>query len=134
MTGRTAMRWLTALTASVLLVALVIGAALAFAWSSLAADGATIVIDGETIALPSLSGGQMAAALGIVVLAVLAAAAVIVGAIAIALATALFGLAIGALVTVVTVLLAASPVLLLGWLIWRLSRSPSAPVATPRLA
>ncbi len=134
MTGRTAMRWLTALAASVLLVALVIGAALAFAWSSLPADGATIVIDGETIALPTLSGGQMAAALALVVVAVLATAAVVVGAVAIALATALFGLAIGALVTVVTVLLAASPVLLLGWLLWRLSRSPAATATAPRLA
>jgi hypothetical protein len=134
MTGRTAMRWLTALAASVLLVALAIGAALAVAWSSLPAGGATIVIDGETIALPTLSGGQMAAAIGLVVVAVLATAAVVVGAVAIALATALFGLAIGALVTVVTVLLAASPVLLIGWLLWRLSRSAPAPVTRPGLA
>ena len=134
MTGSTTMRWLSALAAIVLLVALAIGAALAAAWSALPPDGATLVIDGETIALPSLSGGQMATALALVVFAVLVTAAVVVGAAAIALASVLFGLAVAALVAVLTVLLVASPVLLLGWLIWRLSRGPAPAGATPRLA
>ena len=134
MTGRTAMRWLAALAALVLLVALAIGAALAAAWSALPPDGATLVIDGETIALPSLSGGQRAAALALVVFAVLVTAAIVVGVVAIVLASVLFGLAISALVSVLTVLLAASPVLLLGWLIWRLSKGPAPAGATPRLA
>ena len=134
MTGTTAMRWLAALAALVLLVALAIGAALAAAWSALPPDGATLVIDGETIALPSLSGGQRAAALALVVFAVLVTAAIVVGVVAIVLASVLFGLAVSALVSVLTVLLAASPVLLLGWLVWRLSKGPAPAAATPRLA
>jgi hypothetical protein len=134
MTGRKAMRWLTALAGIVLLVALAIGAALAFAWSSLPPEGATLVIEGERISLPSLSGGQMAAVLALVVFIVLLTAAVVVGTVAIALAAALFGVAVAALVAVETLLLVASPVLLLGWLIWRLSRSPAPSGAQPRLA
>ena len=134
MTGRTAMRWFTAMAAAVLLVALAIGAALAFAWSSLPLDRATLVVDGETIALPSLSGGQAAFALVAVVVAVLLTAIVVVGAVGVALATALFGVALAALAVVVTVLLVAWPVLLLGWLIWRLSRSDAPAQGTPRLA
>jgi len=134
MTGRTAIRGVTALATIVLVVALAIGAALAVAWSSLAPGSATIVIDGETFALPSLSGGQMAAVLALVALAVLMTAAVVVGAVVVALATTLFGVAVAALIAVATVLLVASPVLLLGWLIWRLSRHPAPAGATPRLA
>ena len=134
MTGSTAMRWVTALAAIVLLVALAIGAALASAWSSLPLDRATLVIDGETIALPSLSGGQAAFALVVVVFAVLLTAIVVVAAVVVALGTALFGIALAALVCVVTVLFVASPVLLLGWLIWRLSRRPAPVQGTPRLA
>jgi hypothetical protein len=54
--------------------------------------------------------------------------------VAIAVATALFGIAIVVLAVVVTLLLVASPVLLAGWLIWRLARSPSAGGARPGLA
>ena len=134
MTGTKAMRWITVLATIVLGVAIAIGVALVFAWQSLPLDRATIVIDGETVALPSLSGGQAALALALAAFAVLVAAIVVVGGLAIALATALFGIGIVVLVVVVTVLLVASPVLVLGWLIWRLSRSPAPAGAQPRLA
>ena len=53
-------RWISALAAIVLLVAIAIGVAVAAAWSSLPLDQATLVIDGETVALPRaerLAGG-----------------------------------------------------------------------------
>ncbi len=98
MTSSRAMRWITALATIVLLVALAIGVAIVAAWSSLPLDRATLVVDGETVALPSLSGWQAALALMLAVLAVLVAAIVVVGAVAIAVATALFGIAIVVLV------------------------------------
>jgi hypothetical protein len=133
-TSSRAMRWITCLATIVLLVAIAIGAAIVVAWSSLPLDHATLVVDGETVALPSLSGWQAAMALLLAVFAVLVAASVVVGAVAIAVATALFGIAIAMLGIVATLLLVASPVLVVGWLIWRLARSPSAGGARPGLA
>jgi len=134
MTSSRALNWITALATIVLLVALAIGVALAAAWSSLPLDRATVVVDGETVVLPSLGGWQAALALLLAVLAVLAVAIVAVGAVAIAVATALFGIAIGVLVVGVTLLLVASPALLVGWLIWRLARGASYGGARPELA
>ena len=134
MTGKKAMRWVTALATVVLGVAIAIGVALVLAWHSLPLDRATIVINGETVALPSLSGGQAALAIALAAFAVLIAAIVVVGGVAIALASALFGIAIAGLVAVLTVLLVASPVLVLGWVVWRIVRSPSPAGAQPRLA
>ena len=88
-TSSRAMRWITSLATIVLLVAIAIGAAIVVAWSSLPLDHATLVVDGETVALPSLSGWQAAMALLLAVFAVLVAAIVVVGAVAIAVATAL---------------------------------------------
>jgi len=128
------MRWITSLATILLLVAIAIGAAIVVAWSSLPLDHATLVVDGETVALPSLSGWQAAMALLLAVFAVLVAASVVVGAVAIAVATALFGIAIAMLGIVATLLLVASPLLIVGWLIWRLARGPSAGGAHPGLA
>ena len=133
-TSSRALRWITSLATIVLLVAIAIGAAIVVAWSSLPLDHATLVVDGETVALPSLSGWQAAMALLLAVFAVLVAASVVVGAVAIAVATALFGIAIAMLGIVATLLLVASPLLIVGWLIWRLARGPSAGGAHPGLA
>ena len=133
-TSSRAMRWITCLATIVLLVAIAIGAAIVVAWSSLPIDQATLVVNGETVTLPSLSGWQAAMALLLAVFAVLVAAIVVVGAVAIAVATALFGIAIVVLGIVATLLLVASPVLVVGWLICRLARSPSAGGARPGLA
>ena len=134
MTSSRTMRWITAMAAIVLLVALALGVAIAAAWSSLPLDRATVIIDGETLVLPNLRCWQAALALLLAVLAVLVVAIVTVGAIAIAVATVLFGIAIVVLAVAVTLLLVASPVLLVGWLIWRLARSSSAGGARPELA
>ena len=134
MTSSRAMRWTTALATIILLVAIAIGAALVVAWSAFPLDGATLTVNGETVVLPSLSGWQAAMALMLAVLGVLGLAAVIVGAVAIGVAATLFGLAVGALAVVVSLLLFASPVLVIGWLIWRLARTPSASGARAELA
>jgi len=134
MTNSRTLRWISATATIVVLVALAIGGAIVAVWSSLPLDHATLIVDGETVTLPSLSGWQAALALMLAALAVLVAASVAVGAVAIAVATALFGIAIVVLAVVVTLLLVASPVLLAGWLIWRLARSPSPGGARPELA
>jgi hypothetical protein len=61
------------------------------------------------------------------------AAIATVGAIAIAM-WRLPGIAVAAIAVAVVLLLVASPVLLIGWLIWRLARSPSSGGARPELA
>jgi hypothetical protein len=127
-------RWINTLATIVLLIAIAIGMALVAAWSSLPLDRATLVVNGETVALPSLSGWPAALALLLAVLAVLVVAIAAVGVVAFAVAIALFGIAIGVLVVGVTLLLVASPVLLVGWLIWRLAHGPSSGGARPELA
>jgi hypothetical protein len=134
MTSSRTWRWINTLATIVLLIAIAIGMALVAAWSSLPLDRATLIVDGETVALPSLSGWPAALALLLAVLAVLVAAIVAVGVVAIAVATLLFGIAIVVSSVGATVLLIASPVLLLAWLIWRLARSPSQSGARPELA
>jgi hypothetical protein len=129
-----AFRWISALAAIVLLLALVIGCAIAAAWSALPLDQATIVIDDETLSLPSLGGWQAALALTLAVLAVLVAGIVAAGGVAIAIAAAVLGIAVAAITVVVSLLLVASPVLIVGWLVWRLARGPSMPGPRPELA
>ncbi|MEO5882105.1 MAG: hypothetical protein ABIQ06_06780 [Caldimonas sp.] len=126
MTSSRVMRWIVALSAIVLGVAIAIGVAIVAAWSSLPIERAALVLDGESVRLPSLTGWHAALALVLAVFAVLVAAVVTVGAVALALAAALCGILIATLVIVVTLLLVLSPVLLIGWLLWRLARSPSA--------
>jgi hypothetical protein len=130
----TAFRWISALAAIVLLFALLIGCAIAAAWSALPLDQATIVIDGETVSLPSLEGWQAALVLTLAVLAVLVAGIVAAGGVAIAIAAAVLGIAVAAITVIVSMLLVASPVLIVGWLVWRLTRGPSTAEPRPRLA
>ena len=127
-------RWLSAVAAIVLLFAIAIGCAIAAAWSALPLDQATIIIDGETVSVPSLGGWHAALVLAMVGLAVLVAGIVAAGGIAIAIVAAVLGIAVAAIAVIVSMLLVASPVLIVGWLVWRLARGPSAVQARPELA
>ncbi|MCE9657083.1 MAG: hypothetical protein K8R60_00880 [Burkholderiales bacterium] len=131
---RSGSRWLGVLAAIVLLVAIAIGAAIAAVWTALPLDHATLVIDGETVALPDLAGWPAALALVLAVLAVLLAAVFTVGGVAIAIVAAMLGVAVAAVAVVVTLLLFTWPLLLIGWLVWRSARRPSAVGARPELA
>lgn len=123
----TGWRWAGVLAAIALLVAIAIGTAVAVVLSALPFEQATLMIDGERIDLPAASGWQAVLVLTMVMLAVLLAALI---AIAIAIAAAAFGVAVAAIVVIVTLLFCASPLFLIGWLIWLLARRPSKPAPT----
>lgn len=115
-------RWAGVLSTIALVVAIAIGVSVAVVLSALPLDQATLMIDGERVHLPAATGWQAVVVLTVVLLAVMLVALV---AIAIAIAAAAFGIAVAAIVAVVTLLFVASPLLLIGWLIWLLARRPS---------
>ena len=117
----TGWRWTWAVTAIVLVVAIAIGVSVVAVSYALPLDQTTLVIDGERVNLPAVSGWQATLALTLALLAVLLASLI---AIAIGIAAAALGVAVAAIVVTLTMLLLASPVLLIGWLIWLLARRP----------
>jgi len=121
---RTGWRWIPLLAATLLLFLIAIGVAVAVAWTMLPLDRATLVVDGETVALPGLSGWQAGLGLTMALFAVVLASVV---AIAIAIGVALLGIGAAAIVVALTMVLAASPLLLAGWLIWRMTRPTAKP-------
>lgn len=124
------LRWISVLAAIALVFAIAVAGTIAAAWAALPIDQATIVIDGETVSVPSLGGWHAVLVLTMVVLAVLVACIVAAGGVAIAIVAAVLGVGVGALALVATLLLLFSPLILIGWLIWRLTRGPSRPAAT----
>jgi hypothetical protein len=103
------------------------------AWTTLPLDRVTVAIDGETHSLADLQGGHAAAFLAAAV-ALLVVAPIATGlAIGVGLAFAALGIATGLAAAAAALALAASPLLLLGWLLWRLLRSRPAP-AVPAIA
>lgn len=117
-------RWAGVLTTIALVVAIAIGVSIAVVLSALPLDQATVLIDGERIELPAASGWQAVLVLTMVMLAVLLVGLI---AVAIAIAATACGVAVAAIVVIVTLLFCASPLLLIGWLIWLLARRPSKP-------
>ena len=127
MSGGRSWGWLPIAAAIVLVVAVLMGVGLALAWSHLPA--ANISIDGEPVSLPALAGWQAVLAFLLGVVAVVLAAVLVVGVLAISIVAALLCVVLVLVWVAVGLLLVFSPVLLLGWLLWRLSRRPPAPVA-----
>ena len=130
MNGDRLWRWFAIVAAVVLGVAILIGVGLAVAWQDL--PPAHITIDGESISLPALQGWQAALALVLAVVAIVLTAVLVVGLVAISLVATVLCVALVVLALAVSLLLVFSPLLLLGWLLWRLSRSPQ--VVPGRLA
>jgi hypothetical protein len=102
---------------------------------------ATIQIDDDTLTLAALHGSDWLLAVGAITVAVMAALvgvllALLIVPLAVLLPLLVAALAIGVAVAVVlgVAALAASPLLLIGWLLWRLVRSErprnAAPAAT----
>jgi hypothetical protein len=96
-------------------------------------DNAVISINDESFTLAQLQGGQWLLVLGGVLLALIVVLLVVPFVVLVPLLCAALGIAI-ALCAVLGVLgLVFSPLLLLGWIVWRLARSPSnKPAATMR--
>ncbi|HEY2189284.1 MAG TPA: hypothetical protein VGH48_12040 [Caldimonas sp.] len=117
-------RWWSRAATALLLLTLVVIAALTVAWAMLPLDGTTITVDGETFSLGSLSGGQIVAAFAIAIIATIVALLVAAFAIVVSLAVAVFGAGIGILAAAASLALVASPLLLIGWLVWRAFRRP----------
>ncbi|HEY2558803.1 MAG TPA: hypothetical protein VGI48_03730 [Caldimonas sp.] len=117
-------RWWSRAGAALLLLALVVIAVLTVAWAALPLDGTTITVDGETFSLANLSGGQLVAAFAIAIVATIAALLVAAFAVVVGLAVAVLGVAVGMLAAAASLALVASPLLLVGWLVWRVMRRP----------
>jgi hypothetical protein len=107
--------------AGAVLVALTLAAALVW---GLPLDHVSVVIDGERIEVPPLGPGHWLVA-SIVMLLVLAVLAVVVPlAIAFGLVAPLVLLALALVAAAVLAAAALSPLLLFGWLVWRIARRP----------
>ena len=115
-----------------LLLVAVVAALMAAAWTVLPLDAVALTLHGQTISLADLHGGQALLAFGLAVGIVVIAAIAALAAVALGLAFAALGLAIGLLATLGSLALAAAPFVFVGWLLWRLVRPrPSAAVAAP---
>ena len=92
-------------------------------------DGAVINIDGEQLSLASLHSGEWLLALGGVMLALLVVLLVLLLVVPIAVLVPVLIAALAIAVALFTVLgvaaLLFSPLLLFGWVVWRLIRGPS---------
>jgi hypothetical protein len=124
---RAARIMLVLMSVGAVLVALAIGAALVW---GVPLDHVSVVIDGERIEVPPLGPGHWLVA-SIVMLLVLAVLAVVVPlAIAFGLVAPLALLALALIAAAVLAAATLSPLLLFGWLVWRIARRPRAGTPT----
>jgi hypothetical protein len=99
------------------LVALV--SVLGLVWAALPLDHTTITVDGQTIALSGIEGWRAAAAIAAAVVAVFVALIVAALVVLLAVGAAVLGIVSAALAVLASLALIASPLLFIGWLIWR---------------
>lgn len=112
--------WL--MLASAVLSALLIAAVMQWA----APFDGTLNINGEQFRFTQLQGGEWLLAIGAVLLAMVVVLLVVPFAVIVPLLCAAFGIAVALFVVLGVVALLLSPLLLLAWFVWRLTRSPSA--------
>jgi hypothetical protein len=117
--------WGRAVAALALLTLVALVVVLAAVWSLLPLEHTTIAVDGETISLSGISGWRAALAVVAAVAAVMLALVIAALAVVLALGLAVFGIVVALLCVAGVLALVASPLLLLGWLIWRLVRRAS---------
>ncbi|MEQ1685239.1 MAG: hypothetical protein ABL916_16455 [Burkholderiaceae bacterium] len=113
--------WL--LLAGAVASALLLAAALQ--WGELV-DGASFTINGEQLTLNGMHGGHWLLAVGVILLAMIVVLLVVPFAVIVPLLCAAFGIAVAICVVLGVAALLLSPLLLLAWIVWRLTRSPSA--------
>jgi hypothetical protein len=116
-----AIGWL--LLAGAVASALLLAAALQ--WGTLV-DGASFTINGEQLTLNGMHGGHWLLAIGAMLLAMIVMLLVVPFAVIVPLLCAAFGIAVVLFVMLALAALLLSPPLLLVWIVWRLTRSPSA--------
>jgi hypothetical protein len=122
--------WGRAIAALALLTLVALVVVLAAVWSLLPLEHTTIAVDGETISLSGISGWRAALAVVAAVAAVMLALVIAALAVVLALGLAVFGIVVALLSVAGVLALVASPLLLLGWLVWRLvRRAPSGQAA-----
>lgn len=113
--------WL--LLAGAVASALLLAAALQ--WGELV-DGASFTVNGEQLTLSGMHGGYWLLAIGAILLAMIVVLLVVPFAVIVPLLCAAFGVAVALCVVLGLAALLLSPLLLLAWIVWRLTRSPSA--------
>jgi hypothetical protein len=117
-------RWLIRAALAVLLLAIVVAVALTAAWLSLPLEGTTISVDGDSFSLASLRGDHVVAAFAIALVVALVASIVAAAVLAFTLVVVLLATGVALLVTVASLAIVASPLLFVGWLVWRATRPP----------
>ena len=115
--------WGRALVISFLLAFVAVVVALTLAWSMLPLDHTTISIDDETVRLSGIEGWRVAlviaaASAGVLIALVIGALAIVFG-----LLAAAFSIALALAIVIATLALVASPVLVMIWAIWRITRT-----------
>jgi hypothetical protein len=113
--------WL--LLAGAVVSALLLAAALQ--WGDLV-DGASFTINGEQLTLNRMHGGHWLLAIGGILLAMIVMLLVVPFAVIVPLLFAALGITLALCVLLGVAALLLSPLLLLAWIVWRLTRSPSA--------
>jgi len=88
-----------------------------------------VQVDGESVTIGGFHAIHGALAITGVLIALLVVITVVPLAVALALAIAACAIAVGIAAAVFGVLIPLSPLLLIGWLIWRAVRNPRAPAA-----
>jgi hypothetical protein len=127
-------RWGRALAVTLLLVFLGLVAIVAIVGAALPLDHVTLMIDGETVRFDEVRGTDAAIAVVAVAAALLVALILGTTAVVFALLAAALSIGVALILVLATLAVAASPLLLIAWAIWRLSRPsprhppPQAPV------
>lgn len=90
----------------------------------------SITVNGQTIELTQAHAGHWLMATAVVLVAMMVVMLVVPVALVLGLALPIFATAFAMLVVAAVLALVLSPLLLVGWLIWRSSRRPAANTAT----
>ena len=129
---KTSFPWGRMLASTLLLATVVVTGLGVFAWSTLPLDHTTINMDGDIVSLSNLGGWQAMLLVAGLFVAALVAVIVVALLLLLALASAAIGILVAIGTTLATLVVVASPVLLVLWLLWRALR-PSR-VTTPLTA
>jgi hypothetical protein len=120
---KTGFGWGRAIASSLLLAFVAIVVGMAVAWSLLPLDHTTISIDDETVRLSGIEGWRIAVVIAAASAGVLIALIVGVLAVVFALLAAALSIVAALAIVIATLALVASPILVVVWAIWRLTRS-----------